>query len=495
MMLRNGSLVDCNDAGWLGKMYDHTRLTMQEHMGLITGKTAGEIVFSVKKAVQDGTLIHDQPLPPIRMLAAKLGVNRNTVAAAYRTLSEQGLLAGKGRQGSRIHIANQPGQPVQQSRPLQQPLQAHTGSQSVAQPLRMQPSALAAPHYKDLAWGNPDQSMLPEIAGLLGDVPYHAHKYEDAPDNPTLIDLFCQGWLSDDLPIGEVWLASGTFDAIDTILRRFVIPGEKVAIEDPCFMTTRGLVQQAGYTPQPMPVDDEGVTPQGLEDALVAGAKAVILTPRAQNPFGGSWSMERQCDLIAILDNYPDVVVIEDDFFAALSSVTARSAIRSDREKWAMIRSVSKSLGQDLRLAAVNSSIAVHRACASLNAFKNRWVSGFLQSITLSILQSPDYPGFIEKARHVYAQRRETTLQELTRQGIAAHGSDGINVWIPVSDEAQIMRRLFDHGWSVRQGSVFRLQSAPGIRITTAAMLPDHAAEFARTLAYILQHDRIERGA
>jgi DNA-binding transcriptional regulator YhcF (GntR family) len=48
----------------------------------ISGTTAAGIAASVRDLVGLGRLVPSDVLPPIRMLAADLGVNRNTVAAA-----------------------------------------------------------------------------------------------------------------------------------------------------------------------------------------------------------------------------------------------------------------------------------------------------------------------------------------------------------------------------------------------------------------------------
>lgn len=56
----------------------------------IQGRRAAEISASVEAAVGAGELRPGQLLPPMRELATALGVNPNTVAAAYRTLRERG---------------------------------------------------------------------------------------------------------------------------------------------------------------------------------------------------------------------------------------------------------------------------------------------------------------------------------------------------------------------------------------------------------------------
>ncbi|WP_461030352.1 GntR family transcriptional regulator, partial [Streptomyces sparsus] len=68
----------------------------------IEGRGATEIAQSVERGVSDGGLAPGQLLPPVREVAARLGVNPNTVAAAYRTLRERGIIETAGRRGSRV---------------------------------------------------------------------------------------------------------------------------------------------------------------------------------------------------------------------------------------------------------------------------------------------------------------------------------------------------------------------------------------------------------
>ncbi|PWS46121.1 GntR family transcriptional regulator, partial [Streptomyces sp. ZEA17I] len=68
----------------------------------ISGRRAAEIAASVERGVGSGELPPGHVLPPMRELAAHLEVNPNTVAAAYRTLRERGVIETAGRRGSRV---------------------------------------------------------------------------------------------------------------------------------------------------------------------------------------------------------------------------------------------------------------------------------------------------------------------------------------------------------------------------------------------------------
>src|SRR5690606_27526212 len=73
----------------------------------ITGQTAAEIFDSVRRLVHAGRLAPGDALPPVRQLASALGVNRNTVASAYRRLVAAGVAVTRGRHGTLIRSSPQ----------------------------------------------------------------------------------------------------------------------------------------------------------------------------------------------------------------------------------------------------------------------------------------------------------------------------------------------------------------------------------------------------
>src|SRR2546430_236499 len=63
-----------------------------------------QVADGLKALIARGDLRQGTPLPPVRQLAADLGVNLNTIATAYRELQTEGLLTV--RHGSGAVVAS-----------------------------------------------------------------------------------------------------------------------------------------------------------------------------------------------------------------------------------------------------------------------------------------------------------------------------------------------------------------------------------------------------
>jgi GntR family transcriptional regulator len=59
-----------------------------------------QVADGIKELIARGKLAEGASLPPVRQLAADLGVNLNTIATAYRELQKDGLLVIKHGSGS-----------------------------------------------------------------------------------------------------------------------------------------------------------------------------------------------------------------------------------------------------------------------------------------------------------------------------------------------------------------------------------------------------------
>lgn len=82
-----------------------------------------QIADEVKKLIARGELVRGAALPSVRQVAADLGVNLNTIAAAYRELQAEGLLDIRHGAGATVVSRTAEGKTEEElRRPLRQAL-------------------------------------------------------------------------------------------------------------------------------------------------------------------------------------------------------------------------------------------------------------------------------------------------------------------------------------------------------------------------------------
>ncbi|SCG52435.1 aminotransferase class I/II-fold pyridoxal phosphate-dependent enzyme [Micromonospora halophytica] len=414
----------------------------------ISGGSSAAISASVETGIRTGALTAGSALPAVRALAAELAVSPATVAKAYQELRRRGLVVTAGRHGTRVR----PRPPVATRRAALRP-----------------PSA---PGARDLSQGQPDSRLLPplgpHLAALAAEIGPPVG-YASSAVLPELAEVARARLAADGVPAAEITVTGGALDGIERLLAAHLRPGDAVAVEDPGWANLLDLVAAAGLRPIGVPVDPDGPTVAGVRDALALGARALVVTSRAQNPTGAAVGIDRAVALRDLLAGRPDLLLIEDDHAAELAHVPLHP-LAGATPAWAFVRSVSKPFGPDLRLAVLTGDEATVARVAGRARVGAGWVSTVLQRLVLSLWRDPATAGLVRRAGQEYERRRDALLAALAARGLTGYGRTGINVWLPVPDETVAVTALRDAGWSVAPGALFRIGAEPGVRITVSTL-------------------------
>ncbi|MCX5435918.1 aminotransferase class I/II-fold pyridoxal phosphate-dependent enzyme [Streptomyces sp. NBC_00063] len=425
----------------------------------IEGRRAAEIAASVERAVGGGDLQPGQLLPPMRELAQHLGVNPNTVAAAYRTLRERGVIETAGRRGSRVRS-----KPATTAREL----------------IRVDVPA----GVRDVSDGNPDTALLPPLAEAFAWAAAQGDKapvlYGDGPLEPELARHARVAFDQDGIPQGPVAVASGSLDAIERVLAAHLKPGDAVAVEDPGWGSLLDLVPALGLRLVPVGVDDDGPLADEVERALSAGARALVVTDRAQNPTGAAVTAPRARALRKVLAAHEDVLLIEDDHGHGIVDLPLYPLAGVTRH-WAFVRSAAKAYGPDLRLAVLTGDAVTVDRVQGRQRLGPGWVSRILQRAVARLWTEGTVDTRAVAAS--YGRRRDALVAALAERGVEAYGRSGMNVWVPVPDETGAVARLLHAGWAVAPGARFRMEAAPGVRITVSTLGADDIGPVADAVA------------
>jgi DNA-binding transcriptional MocR family regulator len=404
---------------------------------------AQDIAAGFERRIRGGDLAAGERLPTVRALAADQSVDPGTAAAAYRLLRERGFVISDGRRGTRVAAQLEPRQPSVSEVPA---------------------------GVRDLASGIIDPVLVPEVGRALRHVAARrpdTTRYEENAKLDALVEYARDEFGRSGVDAQALAFVGGALDGLERVLQARLRPGDRVGVEDPAFPRLLDLLEALNLQAVPIAIDDEGPIPEEVP----RGLDALIVTPHGQNPFGASLTEERAATLRDVLG---DLLVIEDAHGWELGHRPA--TLTTGRPHWAVIRSLSRLLGSDVRLAFVAGDAQTIGRVEARQAITTSWVSRLLQEIVAELLG--DLPGSDELDR-----RREALLAALERRGIPAHGRSGLHVWVPVREEAFAVRRMLEAGYAVLAGERFRLRTPPAVRLTTALLPPDEVDPVADALA------------
>lgn len=425
----------------------------------ISGDGSTSIAASIEDGIASGRLAPGQALPSVRRLAADLGVSPSTVATAYRDLKHRGIVVTRDR--SRTVVGHRP-------------------------PLLTRPAIDVPTGSVDLASGNPDAALLPSLEAAARRLTLPVRLYAEDTVVPEFEQRVRRWFEADGISADHLAVVSGALDGIERVLLAHLRPGDRVAVEDPGYTGVLDLARALGLDLVAVAVDDDGPRPEAMEHALAAGVAAVVVTPRAQNPYGAALSADREAALRSVLDAHPDVLVIEDDHATEIAGRPPRTIV-GERRRWAVVRSLTKSLGPDLRIAVLAGDEVTVTRVLGRQRLGSGWVSHVLQRLALVVWDQAERDGMLATAAEAYTARRDALIEALAGHGLAAHGRSGLNVWVPVPAEGPVLQGLLQRGWAVQPGDLYRLESAPAVRVTTATLAPRDAERLAADLAELLR--------
>ncbi|MBB2924978.1 PLP-dependent aminotransferase family protein [Cellulomonas cellasea] len=430
------------------------------------------IAATVARLVRSGELAPGDRLPTVRELAADIGVSPATVSGAWQALAGVGLVVSRGRAGT--YVQPEPASWL---------------------PPRYRDLATGAPAARlDLSSGTPDPALLPPLGPALRRVAARTPAagtgtYLSAPVIEPLERLLRASW---PFTPERLTVVDGAVDALSRTLEQVARFGDRVVVEDPCFPPILDLLDQLGLERVPVALDRQGLRPDLLAAALDGGAGVVVLQPRAHNPTGVSMSATRARELARVLRaprDGPRVHVVEDDHSGDICRAPDVSLGQHLPHRVVHVRSYSKSHGPDLRIAAVGGPAAVLDRLVARRMLGPGWTSRLLQEVLVDLMTDGDAMGAVLDARRVYSARQRALTAALAEHGVHVQPGDGINLWLPVADEATALVRLEAAGIRVAPGSPFVARTEPAdgprgahVRVTVG-VLRDDVEAVARALA------------
>ncbi|MFL7893163.1 MAG: PLP-dependent aminotransferase family protein [Anaerolineales bacterium] len=225
----------------------------------------------------------------------------------------------------------------------------------------------------------------------------------------------------------NVLITSGSQQALDLLGKILIDPGDRILVESPTYLAAIQAWNAYGAEFITVPMDNDGMNTDYLEEALRAGPKFIYVLPNFQNPTGVTLSMERRQKLIELADQY-GVPVVEDDPYGQLryegehlpSIVVLDSQFRDDgtpcyRGNVIYLSTFSKTLAPGLRLGWVIAPPEVIRKLIQAKQGADLHTSTFNQFVAHEVSRGGFLDRHIHLIREVYGKRRDVMLAAMDR--------------------------------------------------------------------------------
>ncbi len=288
---------------------------------------------AIAKDIRDGLLEAGDRLPPHRLLARDLRIAVGTVSKAYAEAEARGLISGSVGRGSFVTS-------LQEWNNLPE--------EGVIDLSRNAPPPIAT--ARRIANALFELRDRPELAIASG---------YTAPEGQAFVREAGARWLTRIFGVksssaDRLIQCNGGQHGLHLVMAAILRPGDHLLVDAATFFGVRMLANQLRVVVHGLAMDEEGMLPEALQDAVDrTGARVVYLMPSLQNPTGQTMTMRRRRDLAHIAHS-SGLTVIEDEAYRPLLPTEGASPFCDLLpEQTFHVSTMSKSLSPGLRLGFV----------------------------------------------------------------------------------------------------------------------------------------------
>ncbi|MEH6579040.1 MAG: PLP-dependent aminotransferase family protein [Amphritea sp.] len=437
-----------------------------------------QIREQISKAIIEGHIPVDIPLPSTRKLAEILSVSRNTVILAYEHLIDDGYLISRERAGFYVNE-----EMLKSSVRDEVDIEIPQGTSPDWQhSLKLRPSkdklnklARWQDYPYPFIYGQLDPKMFPTnhwrecsresvSVGAIRD--WSGDRYDD--DDALLIEqihtriLPRRGVWADP---EEILITVGAQHALYMTLRLLLDSKSTFGLEDPGYPDLTRIASCTGAQIRPLDVDSEGlVINEQLDDCDL-----IFTTPSHQFPTTVTLPMERRLALLEQASN-KNFLIIEDDYecettFAANPTPALKSLDRNGRVIY--LGSLSKTLSPGLRLGYMVGPKELIREVREYRRMMMRHPPMNNQRAVGLFLARGYHDSLIRSLVQVYEERWKEVgdaLQECLPESAKPPVFGGSSYWVkgPEGLDARELKRLaLEKGVVLESGDIYFYRPAP----------------------------------
>ncbi len=355
------------------------------------------IAEAIARDVEQGTLRPGDRLPPQRRLAERLGLAVGTISRGYGEAEERGLVVGEVGRGT---FVRRPESLERWSR--------DTGGGDEVIDLGL--------NLNDLLPREEEAGLFSETLRAIADghtEPLLRYRPDTGlPSHRSVAARWIRRTGLEASPENIV-ITAGAQHALSVILSHLLPSAAVLLTAQLTYPGLKSLAQSYGVRIRGVEMDEEGITPDALEEACtrVPEPAALYLVPTIQNPLGGTLSPARR-DAIAEIAERHDVLVVEDDIHAHLTEDPPLPLAARAPERTLYLQGFSKVLNIGLRTGFVATPTALLEKLRA-GVRSSLWIPAPLMAeITSRWIQEGTADRIIEEKRARLSER-QTSAREI----------------------------------------------------------------------------------
>ena len=333
-------------------------------------------------------------------------------------------------------------------------------------PIREVLKMASQPGVISFAAGSPNPSTYPVkemreiLCRLLDEQPARMLQYGVSEGYPPLQEALKKRMREKYQSFGDgdgILITSGAQQAIESYAKTFLNEGDGVICENPSFISSLNAIRSYnGGRLIGIPVDDEGMRMDYLEDALKRerNIKFIYTIPPFQNPTGVTLSLQRRKQMLELAKKY-NVMILEDSpYFELRYSGEYIPTIKSMDTDGIVtfVGSLSKILAPGIRVGFLIGPDEVVKKVTKCKQISDVHTSTLMQAMCSEYLTNYDVDGHIKLICDQYRDSRDVMLEAL--RGIDervryTHPEGGLFLWakMPKGYVAEkLLDRILDAG-------------------------------------------------
>ena len=380
----------------------------------------GDLYGALRAALLDGVLAPGERLPSTRQAAADYGVSRGMLEEVFAQLTEEGFLhraVGRGTfvaptvsrlsaPARRKAIGRRPPAPSSRGRAI-------ASIAACREPASPRPFNAGIADTQEFPW-KIWQRLHARAARELGRAGLNFADPRGVPDLRVAIARYLAQFRGIRCDPRQVIVFNSAQQALYILALLLLNPGDRVWLEDPCYLGARAAFDLAGAAIAPVPVDNEGIRVDvGVHRS--PRARMAYVTPSHQYPTGVALSLDRRIALIEWAARH-DAWIVEDDYDGEFryegQPLTALYTLDS-HARVLYVGTLNKSMFVSLRVAYAVVPEEIVEPLANIRTQMDGFTPAVRQMAMSLFMDQGHFSAHLRRMRAIYGAKRAALLEGL----------------------------------------------------------------------------------